>query len=114
MRGALHPVSRSCNSAAAVEDVMDEGTSKAIPLRRSRAATRTVTARPFGLTERLTFGVRQAMSPPHQLWLATLGSAALTVRGVRIAWSHLVSEGAAVEGWLRRTLGGGVYPEARG
>src|SRR5438093_997810 len=32
----------------------------------------------------------------------------------RPAWSHLVAEGAAVEGWLRRTFGGAADPEASG
>ena len=93
---------------------MEEGTSKAIPLRRSRGSARALTARPLRLTERLTAGVRRALSPPRQIWLASLGSAALTLRGVRTAWSHLVAEGAAVEGWLRRTLGGPVNPGAGG
>jgi hypothetical protein len=115
MRGAVHPISCACESAAAgEEDVMEEGTSKAIPLRRSRGGVRASTARPLRLTERLTAGVRRALSPPRQVWLASLGSAALTVREARAAWSHLVAEGAAVEGWLRRTLGGVADPEADG
>jgi len=44
----------------------------------------------------------------------SLGSAALTVRGARTVWSHLIAEGAAVEDWLRRTLGGAADPEAGG
>jgi hypothetical protein len=93
---------------------MEEGTSKAIPLRRSRGGVRALTARPLRLTERLTAGVRRALSPPRQIWLASLGSAALTVRGARSVWSHLIAEGAAVETWLLRTLGGTVNPEAGG
>ncbi len=92
---------------------MEEGTSKAIPLRRSRGGVRAL-ARPLRLTERLTAGVRRALSPPHQIWLASLGSAALTVRGARTVWSHLIAEGVAVEDWLRRTLGGAADPEAGG
>ena len=93
---------------------MEEGTSKAIPLRGSRGGVRALTARPLRLTERLTAGVRRALSPPHQIWLASLGSAALTVRGARTVWSHLITEGAAVEDWLRRMLGGAADPEAGG
>ena len=93
---------------------MEEGTSKAIPLRGSRGGVRALTARPLRLTERLTAGVRRALSPPHQIWLASLGSAAFTVRGARTVWSHLIAEGAAVEDWLRRTLGSAVDPQAGG
>jgi len=92
---------------------MDEGTSKAIPLRRSRSGTRPVSGRPLGLTEQLTGGVRYALSRPHQLWLAGLGSAAITIRGARAGWSRLVAEGAVVEGWLLRSLGA-ADREARG
>ena len=93
---------------------MEEGTSRTIPLRRSRGSVRALTARPLRLMERLTAGVRWALSPPRQIWLASLGSAALTVRGARTVWSHLLAEGAAVEDWLRRTLGGAANPEAGG
>jgi len=90
---------------------MDEGTSKAIPLRRSRGSARALTVRPLRLTERLTAGVRRVLSPPRQVWLASLGSAGLAVRGARSAWSQLVAEGAAVEGRLRHALGGTADPE---
>ena len=93
---------------------MDEGTNKAIPLRRSRGGVRALTARPLRLTERLTAGVRRVLSPPRQIWLASLGGAVLAVRGARAAWSQLVTEGAAVEGWLRHTLAGAADREARG
>ena len=85
---------------------MDEGMSKAIPLRRSRSGVRALAARPLRLTERFTAGVRRVLLPPRQIWLASLGSAVLTMRGAQTAWSHLVAEGLAAEGWLRRTLGG--------
>jgi hypothetical protein len=90
---------------------MEEGTSKAIPLRRSRNGARVVTTRPLRLTERLTAGAQRALEPPRQAWLAGLGGLAVTVRGARTAWSHLVSEGTVVESWLRRALGGA--PEDR-
>jgi len=112
MRGAVHPV--SCAWERGEEDVMEEGTSKAIPLRRARGSVRALTARPLRLTERLSAGVRRVLSPPRQVWLAGLGSAALTVRGARSVWSHVVAEGATVEDWLRRTLGGAADSEAGG
>jgi len=84
---------------------MDEGTNKAIPLRRSRGTTRAVTLRPRGWTEGLTAGVWRVLEQPRQLWLATLGGTALTIRNARTAWSQAVAEGIVVEGWLRRSLG---------
>jgi len=87
---------------------MDEGTSKAIPLRRSRAnGTRAVATRADqgqSWTARLGGGVQLALEPPRQVWLAGLGSTAITVRGVRALWDLLVSEGAATQTWLRRSL----------
>ena len=87
---------------------MDEGTNKAIPLRRSRGTTRTVALRSRAWSDGLTAGVRRVLEPPRQLWLASLGGTALTIRGARSAWSQAVSEGAVVEGWLRRSLGGAI------
>jgi hypothetical protein len=82
------------------ECVMDEGSSKAIPLRRSRGGTRAVIVRaPAWLRARRVF------APPRQLWLASLGGTALTLRGVREAWARLVAEGVSAETWLRRSLG---------
>src|SRR2546429_9137260 len=92
---------------------MEDGPSKAIPLRRSRGSTRTPTGRPLRLTERLTAGVRLALSPPRQIWLAGLGSAVLAARGTRPPWAHLVAEGAAVEGRPRRTVRRAADPRAR-
>ncbi|HYR95497.1 MAG TPA: hypothetical protein VEM57_02130 [Candidatus Binatus sp.] len=45
------------------------------------------------------------LEQPRQLWLATLGGTALTIRNARTAWSQAVAEGIVVEGWLRRSLG---------
>src|SRR2546426_12155279 len=101
MRDAVHPVSAPGRAPRrGEEDVMEEGTSKAIPLRRSRGGVRALTARPLRLTERLTAGGRRALSPPPQVWLASLGSAALTLRGARTAWSHPLARGAAGGDWL--------------
>jgi hypothetical protein len=86
---------------------MDEGTSKAIPIRRSRATARVVAVRPQPWTPSLSAGVRAAMEPPRQLWLAALGGTVLAIRGVRTAWALMISEGALVEAQLLRTLGRG-------
>jgi len=85
---------------------MDDGTSsgKAIPLRRSRTGSRAVAGQPTRWSDSLTGGLRYALEPPRQVWLVGLGSTAITIRGARAAWSLLVSEGAAAEAWLRRSL----------
>jgi hypothetical protein len=86
---------------------MEEGTSKAIPLRRSRNGTRTIVRSERRWSDALADGVRRVTAPPRQVWLATLGSTALAVRGARAAWDLLVEEGASAESWLRHRLRGG-------
>jgi hypothetical protein len=81
--------------------MMDEGTSKAIPIRRSRG-TRGVAVRSW--SGGIEAGVRLAFAPPRQIWLASLGGTALVVRTLRGLWSQLVAEGGAVETRLRTTL----------
>jgi hypothetical protein len=76
---------------------MEEGTSKAIPLRRSRNGTRAVAIQGRRWTEPLTTGVRFVLEPPRQVWLATLGGTALTLRTARDAWARIVAEGTAIE-----------------
>ena len=49
---------------------------------------------PIGALESLT-------NPPRQLWLAALGTTAVTVRKTTELWSRLVAEGATVERALR-------------
>jgi hypothetical protein len=84
---------------------MEEGTSsKAIPLRRSRGTTRAVATSPRRWVEVISTGARYALSPPRQVWLASLGGTAITLRGMHAAWSLMVAEGTTVEGWLRRSL----------
>jgi len=78
---------------------MDDGISKAIPLRRSRG-TRAVALRPPGW-----LSAERMLAPPRQVWLASLGGTALALRGLRDAWSRLVGEGITVESRLRRGLG---------
>jgi len=86
---------------------MEEGTSKAIPLRRSRNGARTAASGERRWSDALAEGVRRITEPPRQLWLATLGTTALAVRGTRAAWERLVEEGASAETWLRQRLGSG-------
>ncbi len=93
---------------------MDEATSvgKAIPLRRSRASARAGAAPPSGWTDTVAGGMRYALEPTRQVWLASLGGTAIALRGARAAWLLLVSEGTAAEAWLQRSLGNGQKPEA--
>ena len=83
---------------------MEEGTGKAIPLRRSRTAARPAAFRPHDAVDGVRGLAARVLEPPRQLWLATLGTAGVTVRGAGAAWQLLVGEGEAVEAWLRRTL----------
>jgi hypothetical protein len=85
--------------------VMEEGTGKAIPLRRPRSGARVVPARRPRSWSLGVGAVRTALEPPRQVWLAGLGSGALAWRGARAAWQRLVAEGTEVEGALRRVLG---------
>jgi len=91
---------------------MEEGTSKAIPLRRSRNGARTVARSATRWSDRLATGARSVLAPPRQLWLAGVGGTALALRAARMAWSRAVAEGAAVEEWLRGSIGS-REPEAR-
>ncbi len=90
---------------------MDEGTNKAIPLRRSR--TRALTVRATGWTDSLTTGVRRALEPPRQIWLASLGGPALVLRALRETWGRLVAEGTAVEASIGQLLGRQPVPPAQ-
>jgi hypothetical protein len=84
---------------------MEEGgSSKAIPLRRSRAS-RAASAPVGGWTDALNARVGRVLVPARQLWLAGLGATALGVRGARTAWSRLVAEGEDAEASLWRALG---------
>ena len=89
---------------------MEEGTNKAIPLRR-RNGTRTVAVvTPRSWSETLGAGVWSVVGQPRQLWLASLGGVALTFRGLRSGWSRLVSAGETVEVLLRGVLGRSSEP----
>ncbi|TMA49742.1 MAG: hypothetical protein E6J81_02660 [Deltaproteobacteria bacterium] len=87
--------------------VMEEWISKAIPIRRSRAATPLSASDAGLLSTTLTSGARALLTPPREIWLASLGSASLTIQLVRTAWVRVVAEGTQAEGALRRVLGRG-------
>jgi hypothetical protein len=85
---------------------MEEGMSKAIPLRRSRNGSRVVATRTdAGWIDGLGNGAQLVLAPPRQLWLAGLGASALAWRTIQDTWTRAVVEGAAVEDWMRRALG---------
>ena len=79
---------------------------KAIPIRRSRNATRGPIEQSSGLTARIGSGLRSTVAPARSLWLASLGSTSFAIRGATTVWLSLVSEGAAVERWLRGYIPG--------
>jgi hypothetical protein len=87
---------------------MEEGTTstKAIPLRRSRAAARGPVEASGGLTTRFGSGLWTTVAPARSLWLASLGGTSFAVRGAAAVWLALVEEGAAVERRLRRLVSG--------
>lgn len=74
---------------------------KAIPIRRSRNASRTPIEQPSGITALLGNGLRTTVAPARSLWLASLGGTSFAIRGATTIWLSLVAEGAAVERWLR-------------
>ena len=82
---------------------MDEGISstKAIPIRRSRSATRGAIEQPSGLTARIGSGLLTTIAPARAIWLASLGGTSFAIRGATTVWLSLLDEGAAVERWLR-------------
>ena len=89
---------------------MEEGTSKAIPLRRRGGARSVEIVPPRRWSDVVTAGAWSALAQPRQLWLASLGGVALTVRGLRSGWTHLIAAGESVEGLLRGLLGGAREP----
>ncbi len=88
---------------------MNDGRTKTIPLRRARANGRLEVGARFGQwRDRIGHGAQTLTAPPRQLWLATLGSVALTVRATQALWSRIVSEGESAERWLRGSWTGGA------
>lgn len=74
---------------------------RTIPLKRPRAGVaQPIAVRPQHWLATVSSGARAALDPPHRLWLAALGGAALAARGVQRAWARLVTEGEAVEARL--------------
>ena len=86
---------------------MDEWISKAIPLRRARGRSRATASHAAGIRAGVARGVSTLLTPPRELWLASLGSASIAVRFVRDTWSHMVAEGMQAESALRRAFGRG-------
>jgi len=74
---------------------------KAIPIRRSRNASRAPIEEASGITTLLGSGLRTTVAPARSLWLASLGGTSFAVRGATTIWRSLVAEGASVERWLR-------------
>lgn len=75
-----------------------------VPAKRSRSvAAKTVkpTVVEPSWTQRLTAPLQVVADPGRQLWLATLGGAALTAQGVAAVWDRLVTEGRVVEQAIR-------------
>jgi hypothetical protein len=93
---------------------MAEGTSKAIPLRRRGGARNVEVVSPRSWSETLTQGAWSMLAQPRQLWLASLGGVALTVRGLRSGWARLVAAGESVEGLLRSVVGRGTETTSGG
>jgi len=89
---------------------MNESRTKAIPLRRTRAAGGlTVSARLTEWRDRVGQGAQLLAAPPRQVWLAALGSVAFTARTTQALWVRAVTEGESVERWLH-----GLSPENGG
>jgi hypothetical protein len=85
---------------------MEEGMTKAIPLRRSRNGSRAAaTGSERRWIDGLGSGAQLLLAPPRHLWLAGLGASALAWRVIQATWTRAVTEGAAVEDSLRRALG---------
>jgi hypothetical protein len=81
---------------------MNEGPSKAIPLTRARTpGAQAAASRVRRWREAVDRNLRAVAAPPRQIWLATLGGTALTVRAVHTLWTRIVAEGEAAERWLR-------------
>ena len=86
---------------------MDEWISKAIPLRRTRGGSRATAPRGGEFRNGIAHGVRVLLTPPRELWLASLGGTSMALRFAQMTWSHMVAEGVQAEGAIRRVLGRG-------
>jgi len=87
---------------------MNDGRTKTVPIRRARATGRFEVGTRLGQWRaQIGQGAQRLTAPPRQLWLAALGSVALTVRVTQALWARVVSEGESAERWLRGSLTGG-------
>jgi len=91
---------------------MDEGKTKAIPLRRgrSRVTSRRTQVWLGDLAARAQTVQAIVFGPPRQLWLASLGGTALTIRNTRAVLARMVAEGAALENRLLDVLPRSLRP----
>lgn len=87
--------------AAAGAGERTEGGRRRSSVKRTKAVTPVRVVQDPGWTERLAAPMRAVSGPTRQIWLATLGGAALTVQGVAAVWGVLVAEGTVVEQAIR-------------
>jgi len=91
---------------------MNEGRgTRTIPLRRARNGGHAGPVSIAGWWGLMTDRVHLLAGPPRQLWLATLGGTAITLRSAQALWTRMVSEGESAERWLRR--GAPEIPQTR-
>lgn len=78
---------------------MEAAARRRVPAKRSRSVARSTKAPAVepSWTQRLAAPLTVLAGPGRQVWLATLGGAALTVQGAAFVWDRLVSEGRIVE-----------------
>ena len=88
------------DAAAGAGERIEAGRRRA-PSKRSRTAVSTAMVVEPGWTERFTAPLAIVAGPTRQMWLATLGGAALTIQGAAVVWDRLVAEGTVVEQALR-------------
>ena len=88
------------DAAAGAGERMEAGRRRA-PSKRTRAVTPVDLAAEPTWVERLSYPLNAVAGPTRQVWLATLGGAALTVQGAAAAWTRLVAEGSVVEQAIR-------------
>lgn len=81
-----------------------EAARRRVPAKRTRnvasKSTKPTIVEP-SWTQRLTAPLTVLADPSRQVWLATLGGAALTVQGAVAVWGRLVAEGRVVEQAIR-------------
>lgn len=81
-----------------------EAARRRVPAKRTRSIAGKSTKPPIiepSWTQRFTAPLAVLADPSRQVWLATLGGAALTVQGAVAVWGRLVAEGRVVEQAIR-------------